>query len=126
MGLTKDEIDQALAFDVAYQDAMRCNIRFRDDAAAQSVMKEDAKPNSCLVCNFTFIDKVLADSFAKEFEGCEARSYPLDLVPVAAEEKRKPGPKASGTAKSNRERQREFQARKRAERDRRKEHRDDS
>jgi hypothetical protein len=126
IGLATSEVDRALAFDVGYQDAMRCNIRYADDASAAANVGEDGKPDTCHTCHVTFIDKVLADNFTSEFEGCVPEPYPADLIPLAETAEKKPGPRASGTAKSSAQRNREFHARKRAQKAQQQERRKES
>jgi hypothetical protein len=105
LGLTDEEIDQALAFDVAYQDMTRCNIRVID---------------STLDVDITVLDQRTAVELADKFPGCRVARYPEELVPRGlARSSNRSGPARSGTAKTNTERSRAYRARQAALRARR-------
>jgi len=97
--LTNDEIDMALAFDVAYQDMARCNIRLTD---------------SNHTCHVTVLDKPTALELADKFDGCQVMRYRDELVPRGLERVGKRGPVPSGKAKTSTERSRAYRARKAA------------
>jgi hypothetical protein len=96
LNLTKDEIDRALAFDVIYQDALRCNLRNKASKRRVSI---------------TVLDQATAMELAAKFPGCRVQRYPERLVPVPANPRRRggrPGPAPSGKAKTGAERQRKW------------------
>jgi hypothetical protein len=98
--LTDNEIDKALAFDVAYQDACRCNIRQIDGTRPVHI---------------TVLDEATAMDIATGFDGCRVEKYPDHLIPRPARQSvSKRGPAATGTAKSNTERSRAWRARRAA------------
>ena len=96
MDLTDDEIDRALAFDVAYQDMARCNIRMHDGDSAIDV---------------TVLDERTALELADKFPGCRVECYPEDLIPRGLFRTNNRGPAPSGTANTNTERSRAYRAR---------------
>ena len=89
----------ALAFDVAYQDMARCNIRLTDSNHA---------------CHVTVLDKPTALELADKFDGCRVMRYPNEMVPRGIERVGKRGPVPSGKAKTSTERSRAYRARKAA------------
>jgi hypothetical protein len=100
--LTDSEIDKAVAFDVAYQDACRCNIRL---------------VNGSRRVNITVLDEATAMDIAATFEGCRVKRYPDHLIPKPAQQRvSKRGPAPTGTAKSSTERSRAWRARQAASR----------
>ena len=100
--LTDSEIDKALAFDVAYQDACRCNIRLIDGTRPVHI---------------TVLDEATAIDMATAFRGCRVERYPDHLIPQAKQQRvSKRGPAPSGTAKSSTERSRAWRARQAASR----------
>jgi len=64
--LTDEDIDRALAFDVAYQDMARCNIRMLDGMNLVDV---------------TVLDETTALELADKFPGCRVERYPEHLIP---------------------------------------------
>jgi hypothetical protein len=96
LNLTNEEIDRALAFDVAYQDALRCNLR--DIASTRAV-------------SITVLDEATARELADKFPGCQVERYPEDLLPLAVNRPGRRGPAPSGRARTNAERQRAYAAR---------------
>ena len=88
LGLTDAEIAQALAYDVAYQDAMRCSARLRNGKTANNV---------------TVLYRAMAEDIAREFEGeVKIKPYPDDLIAFAeVEDKKKRGRPPSGKANSS-------------------------
>jgi hypothetical protein len=89
MDLTDEDIDRALAFNVAYQDMARCNIR----------MLNSTKP-----VNVTVLDEATALELADKFPGCRVARYPEHLVPSELVRSGKRGASPSGQAKTSAER----------------------
>ena len=96
MELTEDEIDRAMAFDVAYQDMARCNIRLIESSNA---------------CDVTVLDERTASELADKFPGCRIERYPEELIPKGLIRIGRRGPAPSGKAKSSTERSRAYRAR---------------
>ena len=80
LGLTDAEIDRAMMCDVAYQDALRCNLRIASDNHAIRI---------------TVLDRRIAEELATMFEHVRVLKYPDAAVPVTRR-KRGPGRPASG------------------------------
>jgi hypothetical protein len=100
--LTDSDIYKALAFDVAYQDACRCNIRL---------------VNGTRPVNITVLDEATAMDMAAAFDGCRVERFPDHLIPKPARQRvNKRGPAPTGAAKSSTERARAWRARKAASR----------
>jgi hypothetical protein len=100
--LTEGEIDTALAFDVAYQDACRCNIRLTDGKSPVQI---------------TVLDEATAKDLEAAFDGCRVERYPDHLIPKLARQRvNRRGPAPTGAAKSSTERSRAWRARQAASR----------
>jgi hypothetical protein len=102
LDLTEDEIDGAMAFDVAYQDMARCNIRLMDSDQG---------------CHVTVLDERIARELADKFPGCHVQRYPPYLVPEGLRRQGKRGPTPSGKAQTSAQRQRAYRTRQAAQRD---------
>jgi hypothetical protein len=96
LGLTDEEIDQALAFDVAYQDMARCNIRVIDSTRDVDV---------------TVLDQRTALELADKFPGCRVARYAVDLLPCGLARSNRRGPASSGAAMTSTQRSRAYRAR---------------
>jgi hypothetical protein len=96
MDLTDEDIDRALAFDVAYQDMARCNVR----------MVHSKRP-----VDVTVLDEATALEIADKFPGCRVERYPEYLIPREPVRKNRRGPSPSGKAKTSTERSRAYRAR---------------
>jgi hypothetical protein len=104
LNLTDSEIDKALLMDIAYQDALRCNIRRRADKH---------------VCHITVLDKRIAADTASMFDNPILEPYDIDGVPTARTQRR--GRPPSGTRRTDAEKQRDYRKRKAEERRQREE-----
>jgi hypothetical protein len=99
--LTDAEIDKATMLDVAYQDALRCNLRLAGDDHA---------------IHITVLDRPTADDLATMFEDVRILRYPDARVPVRRR-KRGAGRPASGQPQqTSTQRSRAFRARRAAQR----------
>jgi hypothetical protein len=107
LGLTDEQINKAVSFDVAYQDMMRCSLRQDRDGMPPRIPVRDLTH----AVHVTVMDRQTAEDIAREFTGCKVRPYPKALVPQPLERKNKRGPTASGSAKSSTERSRARRAR---------------
>ena len=96
MDLKDEDIDKALAFDVAYQDMARCNIRML---------------NSNEPVDVTVLDEATALELADKFPGCRVQRYPEHLIPSESVRSSKRGPAPSGRAKTSAERSRAHRVR---------------
>jgi hypothetical protein len=110
-GLTNEEIDKALAFDVAYQDMTRCNIRISDGTHDVDV---------------TVLDQRTALELAESFAGCRVLRYPDDLIPSGLPQSNRRGPAPSGSAMTSTQRSRAYRARQAALRAQRQERKRES
>jgi hypothetical protein len=106
--LTDEEIDRALAFDVAYQDMARCAIRLTNEHTD---------------CPITVLDEPTALDIALRFPGCRVLAYPSDLVPQPLQRKGKRGPPPSGHRLSSAEKSRRYRQRLAEEKRRKREER---
>jgi hypothetical protein len=111
LGLTNEEIDKAFAFDVAYQDFTRCNIRISDSA---------------LDVDVTVLDQRTALELAESFPGCRVLRYPDDLIPSGRPHTNTRGPTPSGNAMTSTQRSRAYRARQAALRAQRQERKRES
>jgi hypothetical protein len=101
LGLSNAELDKALAFDVAYQDAMRCDLR----------QVRGTKP-----VHITVLDQATALDLAAAFPGCRVERFPAELIPEPQFRTGKRGPASTGTARSSTTRSRAYRARQAARR----------
>ena len=101
LGLTDEEIDKAMMLDIAYQDALRCNLR---------VMQSRAP------IHITVLDRRIADDLATMFENVRVQRYPQVAVPATRQKKGRGRPASGRPQQTSTERSRARRAREAARR----------